>query len=411
VLRTDQGDVAKLGVARLRIVQLAQKPQRRGAEVFAFQLSEELRRQGHQVHTAYLYPYSQEGGLPVDANGCVLGEKGSHPLEKVPGFQPRILWRLLRLIQEVEPQVLQVNGARTVKYGAFARLFSRQDSWVLIYRNIGDPNDWIRSAPYRLFYRYLVMPQVDGVVGVSEATLQAVTEFHGLTVPRVSVPTGVSPAGLVPSLSREAARQQLETPPEAPVILFVGSLTPEKRLDRLLRVFRRVHDALPSLRLWLVGDGPLRPEVEDDFRACGLSGQVIFLGLQANVATFMSAADVLLLTSDTEGIPGVVLEAGLLGLPVVATRVGGLPEAVLDGQTGFLRPPQDEEGLARAVLDLLGDRQLRSEMSRLSRRWIRERFTMDSIARRYTGFYRRVLLEIQGAGEEIGPVGTGRDSR
>lgn len=375
----------------LRILELAQRPQRRGAEVFAHQLSEELRRQGHQVHMVYLYPYVGEGGLPIGGSDHLLGGQEHHPVEKVPGFHPRVLRDLLRLIRDTKPQIVQANGARTVKYGAFARRLSRDRSWALIYRNIGHPKDWIRGRHYRFFYRYLVMPEVHGVIGVSKTTLKAVKEVYNLDVPMVSIPRGVAPAALVPDVSREALREQLQTTPEAPVALFVGSLTPEKRLDRLLRVIQQALEDEPDLHVWLVGDGPLRSDLETQVKEQGLADRVAFLGVQANVATYMSGADLLLLTSDTEGMPGVVLEAGLLGLPVVATQVGGLAECVRDGETGILVYPRDEERFARAVVHLLQSPAERKALGDHAQRWVRSQFTMDVVTRKYVGFYRQVL--------------------
>jgi glycosyltransferase involved in cell wall biosynthesis len=241
------------------------------------------------------------------------------------------------------------------------------------------------------------MPQVDGVVGVSQATLRAVRDFYALDVPSINIPRGVVPAALIPERPRETVRRELGVPPTAPVLVFVGSLSREKRLDRFLQTTQRVLAALPDLSVWLVGDGPLRAEIEKQIKARELGGRVHLLGIQASVATYMSAADLLLLTSDTEGIPGVVLEAGVLGLPVVATRVGGLPECVLDGETGILVDPQDEKALTQAVLDLLRDQARRVEMGRRARPWIQARFTMDAIAQRYVDFYRHVREYVDNA--------------
>jgi glycosyltransferase involved in cell wall biosynthesis len=135
--------------------------------------------------------------------------------------------------------------------------------------------------------------------------------------------------------------------------------------------------------------------LENQVRIENLSDQVVFLGLQANVATYMNAADLLLLTSDTEGIPGVVLEAGLLGLPVVATEVGGVPECIREGETGVLMDPEDECGLANAVVDLLQDHQRWSRLSNSARVWIQREFTISIIAQRYADFYHHVLSLVE----------------
>lgn len=375
----------------MKILQVVQKPQRRGAEIFAFQLSQALRCRGYQARIAYLYPYHDAGALPVDQQNCLLDGDENHPLEKLPGVHPDLLYSLVETIRAFSPDIVQVNGGRAVKYGALARYIESASSWRLIYRNIGNPRDWLLSRFHRIFYKKVVAPRLDGVVGVSRTTLQAVKEFYNLSIPMIHIPRGVEPSALVPVKKREKIYQETLTPSHAPVLLYVGSLTPEKRLDRLLRVVSHLRGELPEVHLWLVGDGPLRSQLLEQARVMGLENYIRLLGVQADVASYMQAATLLLLTSDTEGIPGVILEAGLLGLPVVATRVGGVAECVLDGETGMLAEPQDERKLAQIVADLLQDPDRRAKMGRSANRWIHENFTMDKIAQRYIDFYETVL--------------------
>ena len=108
------------------------------------------------------------------------------------------------------------------------------------------------------------------------------------------------------------------------------------------------------------------------------------------MSTYMSAADVLLLTSDTEGTPGSVLEAGAMGLPVVATRVGGVQECVLDGDTGLLAPPQDEALLAESVTSLLRDSEHRRVLGERAKKHVAQGFSIGDVATRYEDFYRQV---------------------
>jgi len=235
------------------------------------------------------------------------------------------------------------------------------------------------------------MPGLNGVVGVSRATLQNLKSFYELNMPMIHIPRGVDPAFLESNIPKEVIRDKMKAPLNAPVILFVGSLTSEKRLDRFLRVVRHVLEDLRQLQIWIVGDGPLLSDLKKQSQEIGLSEAVHFLGVQEDVAGYMKAADLLLLTSDTEGIPGVILEAGFMGLPVVATRVGGVPECLLDQETGILVDPQDETGLVNAALTLLRNPSRRIEMGKRAQGWIRTNFTMDKIGRRYLDFYEKVL--------------------
>jgi glycosyltransferase involved in cell wall biosynthesis len=388
----------------MRILQIVQKPQRRGAEVFAFQLNQELGRQGHETRLIYLYPHEDAVRLPLNEGDRELIGNPDHPFEKIPGINPFLLRRLLRALDEFKPEVVQANGARTVKYAAFASYFCRDASWRLIYRNIGNPSDWLHGWHYRTFYQKLVMPRLHGVVGVSRKTLQAVQDYYGLSVPMKNIPRAVDPKCLVPSSSRDAVRFQTKTPADAPVLIFVGSLTPEKRLDRLLRLTQQVRLQMPKLHLWLIGSGPLESTLRKQAHFLGIGESVRFLGAQSNVADYLNAADLFVLTSDTEGIPGVILEAGLLGLAVVATNVGGVPECVLDGDTGVLVDRQDEQRLADVVCGLLHDPARRLKLGEKAKSWIEANFTIAKITGDYVDFYHHVLTYRHGFAPAMGAL-------
>lgn len=132
----------------MKIIQVVQQPQRRGAEVFASDLSGALRDRGHEVAIAYLYPHAGDAALPLGPDDVILGERSSHPAERLIGAQPRILRALRRHIDDLAADVVQANGARTVKYAALAGR-RRGRSWALVYRNIGEPGAWFAAAVSR----------------------------------------------------------------------------------------------------------------------------------------------------------------------------------------------------------------------------------------------------------------------
>jgi glycosyltransferase involved in cell wall biosynthesis len=372
--------------AGLRVLQVVQKPQRRGAEVFARQLAAELARQGCEVATVYLYPYDGPGRLPLGPADTVLDGAEAHPAERLLGLHPRLLGRLRHAIRAFRPDVVQANGARTVKYAAAAKRRDHGD-WTLVYRNIADPRQWTSGRRQLWFYRRRVFPAIDAVVGVSEMTLDGVRTLYPTGVPVLSLPRAVDPEHVRPSRSRTAVRSELGTPEASPVVLFVGSLTPDKRLDRLLRVMAAAREQEPDARLWVAGGGPLAADVETHPGAA--DGWVVPLGVREDVGDLLHAADLVLLTSDTEGMPGVLLEGAAAGLPVVATRVGGVPECVTDGETGVLVAPDDEQGLADAVVALVRDPALRRRMGEAGRARVLARYSLASVAASYLELYQR----------------------
>jgi len=198
---------------------------------------------------------------------------------------------------------------------------------------------------------------------------------------------------LTPVRARSEVRRQLDTPLTSPVVIYVGSLTPEKRPDRLLRLMATLMPTVPDLRVWLIGDGVQRSLMEQQAQTLGLAQSVRFLGVQTNVADYLQAADLFVLTSDTEGIPAVLQEAGYMGVPVVATKVGGVAECVVDGETGLLVEPQDEVALAEAVRTLLADPQRRAAMGGVAADLMRRTCLIDILAAEYRRFYAMVLAQ------------------
>lgn len=375
----------------MRILQFVQKPQRRGAEIFAFQLSAALRRMGHEVSTTYLYPYDGQKPLDVLPGDRVLDGVETHPLEKTLGHNPSLLRRVDAAIDRENPDVIQLNGARTVKYGALSKRRRSRVPWRLIYRNIDNPAYWARDPVRRWFYRNRIFPEIDGTVGVSESTLKRVLEMYDLRTPSTFIPNGFDPIPLEAAPSREEARRLQDIDIDVPLMLFIGNLTEQKRPDRFLRMVAAVRQRLPEAQAWLLGSGPLEEQLKRQAKELSIEDSVRFLGYQKNVASFIAACDLLVVTSDSDGIPAVVLEAGYLSKPTVSTRVGGMHECVVNGQTGHLVEADDEKGLAEKVHSLLVDVPERTRMGEEAHRFVSQQFTIDVVASRYFEFYKRVL--------------------
>jgi glycosyltransferase involved in cell wall biosynthesis len=177
------------------------------------------------------------------------------------------------------------------------------------------------------------------------------------------------------------------------VVGHVGRLSAEKGQVLLLRAFPRVLEALPSARLVFAGEGPDRASLEDLARSSGLTGTVRFLGYRPDVQEVFANLDLLVLSSDTEGLPNVVLEAMAMGVPVVATAVGGTPEVVEDRVTGLLVPPGDEAALAAAIVESLLARGPAAERARRARAFVEREFAMEGLIRRTHDLYRELLAE------------------
>lgn len=182
------------------------------------------------------------------------------------------------------------------------------------------------------------------------------------------VPPGTS---LGPLPDRAAARLALGIPRDVPVVAYVGRLTRIKRPDRLVGVARQVHRFVPATRFVVCGGGDAHGELEAAAR--NFDGAFTLLGWRADVETVYAAADLVILTSDNEGTPVSLIEAGLAGLPCVATRVGSVAEVVRHGETGLLAHRGTSE-LAQHVVRLLLDEPLRRKFGDEARAWTTRRF-------------------------------------
>jgi glycosyltransferase involved in cell wall biosynthesis len=164
------------------------------------------------------------------------------------------------------------------------------------------------------------------------------------------------------SIDRGTARQGLGVSPNAVVVIMVGRLVPIKRVDRLIRVFATLHAHRRDARLYIIGDGSERAAAEIQAAEAGLGDAVTFCGWRSDTATWYAAADFVALSSDNEGTPLALIEAAAAGRPAVATAVGGVADVVNHEVTGLLASATDEAALARAMIRLADDHELRARL-------------------------------------------------
>jgi glycosyltransferase involved in cell wall biosynthesis len=200
------------------------------------------------------------------------------------------------------------------------------------------------------------------------------------------VPPGVK---LGPLPDPATARDALGLPDGGPVVAFVGRVTGIKRPDRMLAVASQVRAARPDVRFLVCGEGDRLAATRDEAAARGLD--LTFLPWRADVEVLYAAADLVLLTSDNEGMPVRLIEAGMAGRPVVATDVGGVAEVVRDGETGLLAGT-DAAALGRCVLRLLDDDDLRLRMGRAARVETGRRFGSERLVADTADLYRRLAV-------------------
>jgi glycosyltransferase involved in cell wall biosynthesis len=245
----------------------------------------------------------------------------------------------------------------------------------------------------RILANRLLLQRRDRVVGVGEAVRQALIANEGIPPERVAVIyNGIDLARCAAAREeRRAVRREMEVADDELVILQVARLDYLKDHATAVRTLAEVAPRRPDARLVLVGEGPERGAVQEEVRRLALGGRVRLLGLRKDVPRLLAGADLLLLTSISEGIPLTLIEAMAAGLPVVSTRVGGVPEVVEDGRTGLLAPAGDAAALGRHVCELADNPRLRDELGRRGRERAEALFSERMMHDRYDQLFREML--------------------
>ncbi|HEX2369044.1 MAG TPA: glycosyltransferase family 4 protein [Acidimicrobiia bacterium] len=354
-----------------RVLILITSDQRRGAEVFGSQMAEGLAARGWEAELLALS--SAAGGARVDAE--VVGGRDRTRLGRL---SPDVVMALRRRVDGFGPGIVFANGGATLRYGIAATRFRRHRP-LLVYGSIGEPAHWARtSVSRRLLAAQLRM--ADFVTAVSATTRD---QLLGLGVPPDRIE--VTPIGAVP-LVTEVART--EDHPELRV-LFLGSLTAEKDPLTALETVARAARSVP-VRMRVVGGGAQAAALGEEVARHGLAETVELVGVVADVLPHLAWADVLVLTSTTEGLPGAVLEAAFAGVPTAGFDVGGVSEAVIDGSTGQLVPRGDIDALSAVLVEMATDRAVTRAMGEEARRLALSRFTLDDAVDRFAAVFSRL---------------------
>ncbi|XXT19520.1 glycosyltransferase [Sorangium sp. So ce429] len=314
-------------------------------------------------------------------------------LSRRPGLDPGLPVRLAAWLRREDIRLVHTHNPGPHLYGALAAGLARAASFAggggprVIHTKHG------RNYPKqkrKVLVNRLAAALTDRVVAVSDDARAVALEVERVDPARVvTILNGVDPEVFRPGDAR-AARARLGLPASGYHVGCVARLSPEKDHATLLTAFARLREVRPGAHLTLVGDGPARPALEQQVARLGLGGAVLFTGTRADVAELLPAFDVFALASLTEGISLTLIEAASAGLPIVATRVGGNPEIVKEGETGLLVSPGSPDPLA-AALEAIAVRDDRAEVGMRGRARVIERFGIDQMVRAYEDLYDEVL--------------------
>ena len=357
----------------MRILHVITKLELGGAQQNTLQTCRELSRRGHDVVLA-----AGTGGILDDEarRGPFRFVPLRHLVREIrPLSDALALLEILRLVRALRPDVVHAHSS---KAGALGRVAARLAGAPVIVHSIhgwsfaaGMPR--ATQAVYRLVER-LCAPLTDHFISVSRRDLEL-----GIREGIVDATKGsVIRSGFdLSEFSREGpgredVRREWGIGDADVLVVNVSNFKPQKAPLDFVRAAAIASRQAPGLRFAFVGDGEMRPAVEEAVRSEGLQERMILAGWRRDVPELLRAADVFALSSLWEGLPRTVVQARACGLPVVATAVNGTPEAVDDGRTGLLVPPSDPEAFARALVRLAQDPGLRTSMGEAARHGLDE---------------------------------------
>jgi glycosyltransferase involved in cell wall biosynthesis len=349
----------------------------RGAQRYARALRDALDGPGFEHRVCTLFTAGEGAGLAPD----IALDVPAGPLRAV-GFDPRALARLRRLVTTWRPHVVVAHGGEPLKYAALAR----RPGARLVYYKIGTlaPADPARRALHRA-----AVGRADAVAAVSSAVAAEARDRLGVPADRlVVIPNGRDPADFGNPVPPHPAG-------EPPTLVFVGHLVASKHPERFVALVRDLRRDGMAVSARLVGDGPLAGRLQGPAAAAGVE----MLGRRDDVPALLAASDLLVFPSDPagEGMPGVLIEAALAGLPVVATDVPGAREVVADGETGLVVPVGDERALRAATARLAGDPALRARMGAAARARALGSLTLAASAARWAALLDELVRVPAGA--------------
>lgn len=307
-----------------------------------------------------------------------------HVLGREPGFHPRLSWRLAAIARAFAADVLHCHHYSPFVYGRLASLLV--PGTRAVYTEHGRLSDSPPSAKRRLANR-LIMAGARDLYAVSH-DLRAHL-LREAVPPRMQVIwNGIEPGAAPTPADRAAARAHLGAAADDCVVGAVARLDPVKDLGLLIEAVVLAARANPRLRLAIIGDGPERATLEQIIRRLDAGTRVRLFGHRDDARALLAGVDVFANCSTSEGISLTLLEAMAAELPIVATRVGGTPEVVVDHETGRLAPARDADAFAAALADTAGDPARARAWGLAGRRRLLAHFTLDEMVRRYEDVYR-----------------------
>lgn len=345
----------------------------RGGQRQALFLIRELRKKGFQVFLV-AQPESPLAKKARAENLDVL------PL-KMKGEAD--LWASLRLallMKRKKCQLAHFHDAHSLSIGLRAASWARVPLMVA-HRRVDFPlgRHYFSQKKYR--------GKLDAIIAISEGVKKVLIEGKVPPEKIFVIPSGIDLSIFEEIEDRNFLRRELGLAADDFLVGIVAALEDHKGHKYLFQATKIVRQHSPKIKLIVVGSGSLRLELESQVHELGLQDIVFFLGFREDVPRILASLDLFVLSSHMEGLGSSLLDALACGLPVVATRAGGIPEIIHHEETGLLVPPKDSEALAQAIIRLYHDRQLAHKLAARGREYVQRHFSAEAMAQRIIDLY------------------------
>lgn len=365
---------------RRGILHVVDSLERGGLERLVHDLAVAQQRRGHRV---CVFSINQTGGFITELRAAgvpvVVGNKqGTLDLQ--------VLRRLRQAVAQHRIDIVHAHNFVPSYYAAAALLGMRQPPAQVV--TCHDMGTRLSNRRLRWLFKWSIR-RTQGVAMVGRQVHERFTRDGYVPAHKAMTLLNAVPVddfGITPE-RRAAARAALGLSAGDVVVGCVGRLVELKNHHSLIRLWPDVLARCPAAKLVLIGEGPLRPELEQLIAELGLSEHVILAGIRANVSSLLPGLDVFALPSLTEGVSIALLEACATGLPALASRVGGNVEVIQGGTTGLLFDVADAGTLRASLLSLIGDAGLRERLGAQARQWVREHASLDTLCTQYDRLY------------------------
>jgi N-acetyl-alpha-D-glucosaminyl L-malate synthase BshA len=315
----------------------------------------------------------------------------SYPLFEYPPYDLVLATKMSEVIMRFNLDILHVHYAIPHSISAYlAKMMLSERRVPFVTTLHGTDITLVGNDRSYLPITRFGIEQSDAVTAVSEYLKQRTVEEFQIHRSISVIPNFVN-CDVYSRSSDVSLRERFARQDEA-IFIHISNFRPVKRVEDVIAVFSRVRKACPA-KLLLVGDGPERPKAEWLAETQGVAGDVLFMGKQSDMAPLLSIADILLLPSENESFGLVALEAMACEVPVIATRIGGIPEVVEDEEDGFLFQLGDVAGMADASIRLVKNPKLRAEMGKSARQHAIRDFCASKIVRHYENLYLQTIEE------------------